>query len=441
MSNVNNLTFEQKEMLLRSSRSPALLKKNSTFSHVMPSFSLKATFGIKNKSSSKKHSHNNSLDGQFINNAQVSGITQEPSDSLIFGTAKTGMMTEKQLSALKAHHTAPGRYGRSRSAIPNGNDSYGRGTRRSKLKSTPEYFVHLLRETHVRDLDDSEVLDLRVFLRSVVVSWTSEFLAQGGYEAIANLFKQMKEAPKRFPNDNRMLQHLGKCLKTIMTHQSMGTEIVLTNPCALFHIRDILFGPASKKQKQVYGLDISTRSLLLNLLCTLATLQTSRASEVEYVHGYDVLRRLLLDRPNDRLYEEEDKKNQPKHVSPFPISLKTDPKEILQMIMENDPNGEAIGQEYEWDRDELKPRYTSWMRELQYTVERHIETITFLAQVLNYDFRSAYRQIKLRQNQTEQEAAAAAASSPDAQGAVMTEEGVVDYIVSSQIELHHITID
>lgn len=50
-------------------------------------------------------------------------------------------------------------------------------------------------------------------------SWTSEFLAQGGYEAIANLFKQMKEAPKRLPNDNRILQHLGKCLKTIMTHQ------------------------------------------------------------------------------------------------------------------------------------------------------------------------------------------------------------------------------
>jgi hypothetical protein len=154
----------------------------------MPSFSLKATFGLKNKSSSKKPIP---LDSTF---------TLEPSDSLIFGTAKSGMMTEKQLNALKAHHTAPGRYGRaSRSTLPNhnGNDSYGKGTRRSKLKSTPEYFVHLLKETHVRDLDDSEVLDLRVFLRSVVVSWTSEFLTQGGYEVIANLFKQMKEAPKR----------------------------------------------------------------------------------------------------------------------------------------------------------------------------------------------------------------------------------------------------
>jgi hypothetical protein len=206
----------------------------------------------------------------------------------------------------------------------------------------------------------------------------------------------------------------------------MGTQIVLTNPSALYHIRDILFAPGSKKQKQIYGLEISTRSLLLNLLCTLATLQTSRASEVEYVHGYDVLRRLLLDRPSDRLSDDEEKKSQPKHVSPFPISLKTDPKEILQMIMEKDPNGQTIGQEYKWDLDELKPRYTSWMRELEQTVEHHIETITFLAQVLNYDFKSAYRQLKMRQNQTEQEAAA----NPESSGSVMTEEGVVDYIVS-----------
>jgi hypothetical protein len=201
----------------------------------------------------------------------------------------------------------------------------------------------------------------------------------------------------------------------------------LLNPVALLHVRDILFGPASKKQKQVYGLEIATKSLLLNLLCTLATLQTNCSADVEYVHGYDVLRRLLLDRPTDRLVDDEDKKKQIKHQAPFPMTLKTDPQEILQMIMENDPNGQAIGREYEWDRDELKPRYTAWMRELQYTVERHIETITFLAQVLNYDFKSAYRQIKARQsgmNEEEQEE-----EQEEASGSVMTEEGVVDYIV------------
>ncbi|KAL9540810.1 hypothetical protein MBANPS3_009471 [Mucor bainieri] len=439
MSSVNNLTFEQKEMLLRSSRSPALLKKNSTFSHVMPSFSLKATFGIKNKK------NRGTVDQQqFFNTVTNSGSFANEVDSMngggLFGaggintSSSGGSENSKLIHSVKAN-TAPGRYGRPRSALPrhgsssNGNESYGRSTSRSKLKSTPEYFVHLLQETHVRDLEDSEVLDLRVFLRSVVVSWTSEFLAQGGYEAIANLFKQMKEAPKRLPNDNRILQHLGKCLKTIMTHQSMGTQIVLTNPSALYHIRDILFGPANKKQKQVYGLEISTRSLLLNLLCTLATIQTSRTTEAEYVHGYDVLRRLLLDRPSDALSNDEnDKKDQPKHVSPFPISLKTDPKEILQMIMENDPNGQAIGRDYEWNRDELKPRYTAWMRELQYTVERHIETITFLASVLNYDFNSAYRQIKSRQNG--QPEPSGNSNSAEASGAVMTEEGVVDYIVT-----------
>ncbi|EIE77395.1 hypothetical protein RO3G_02099 [Rhizopus delemar RA 99-880] len=379
MSSVNNLTFEQKELLLRSSRSPALLKKNSTFSHVMPSFSLKATFGLKNKSSKPalQPNHHSTSDVDL--------------HSLFYSDANN--------TATKAK-TTPARYSRTRTSLyngtgigPGGGSSERNSTsRRSKLKSTPEYFVHLLQMTHVRDLEDAEVLDLRVFLRSVVVSWTSEFLALGGYEAIANLFKQMKEAQKRHPNDNRILQHLGKCLKAIMTHQPMGTQIVLLNPVALLHVRDILFGPASKKQKQVYGLEIATKSLLLNLLCTLATLQTNCSADVEYVHGYDVLRRLLLDRPTDRLVDDEDKKKQIKHQAPFPMTLKTDPQEILQMIMENDPNGQAI------------------------------------AQVLNYDFKSAYRQIKARQsgmNEEEQEE-----EQEEASGSVMTEEGVVDYIVT-----------
>ncbi|OBZ91655.1 hypothetical protein A0J61_00289 [Choanephora cucurbitarum] len=420
MSQVHSLTFEQKEMLLRSSRSPALLKKNSTFSHVMPSFSLKATFGIKNKGSSKQNKRTSvAQDQNIFSSPFVADVHQSMSEQ----------GSKKLIQSVKAN-TAPGRYGRSRSALPNTghtSESYSRSSSRTKLKSTPEYFVHLLRETHVRDLEDSEVLDLRVFLRSVVVSWTSEFLAQGGYEAIANLFKQMKEAPKRHPNDNRMLQHLGKCLKTIMTHQPMGTQIVLTNPSALYYIRDILFGPVNKKQKQVYGLEINTRSLLLNLMCTLATLQTDPSAQVEYVHGYDVLRRLLLDRPTDKLVnDEDDKKGAAKHTPPFPITLKTDPKDILQMIMENDPNGQAIGQTYEWDKDQPLPRYTAWMRELQYTVEKHIETITFLAQVLNYDFHSAYRQIKMRQTQGEDETS----NQAEASGTVMTEEGVVDYIIT-----------
>jgi hypothetical protein len=206
----------------------------------------------------------------------------------------------------------------------------------------------------------------------------------------------------------------------------MGMDIILTNPCALYYIRDILFGPANKKQKQVYALDINTRSLLLNILCTLATLQTAPSSQSEYVHGYDVLRRLILDRPTDR-FEEEDKKAS-KNSFPFPVTLKTDPQEILQMIMENDPNGQDIGRDYQWDRNELKPRYTAWMRELQYTAEKHIETITFLSQVLSYDFGSAYRQIKIRQSLNDQ----GSSSDPSENNniTVMTEDGVVDYIVS-----------
>jgi hypothetical protein len=167
MNNVNNLTFEQKEMLLRSSRSPALMKKNSTFSHVMPSFSLKATFGLKSRSSNK-----GTTQDQLINELNYTETTTV--NGGIFNTAAGGS-DNKLMSSVKAN-TAPGRYGRSRSALPNNNhDSYGRSTSRSKLKSTPEYFVHLLQETHVRDLEDAEVLDLRVFLRSVVVRYVYHF--------------------------------------------------------------------------------------------------------------------------------------------------------------------------------------------------------------------------------------------------------------------------
>lgn len=40
---------------------------------------------------------------------------------------------------------------------------------RSKHRPSPEYFVRLLKETPVRELDDQDVIDLRIFLRNVVV--------------------------------------------------------------------------------------------------------------------------------------------------------------------------------------------------------------------------------------------------------------------------------
>lgn len=157
-------------MLLRSSRSPALMKKNSTFSHVMPSFSLKATFGIKSKNNNKGTRTNIAQEQMFNTSSDVNYAETTTVNGGIFSTAAAGS-DKKLMNSIKAN-TAPGRYGRSRSALPNnGHDSYGRSTSRSKLKSTPEYFVHLLQETHVRQLEDAEVLDLRVFLRSVVVRY------------------------------------------------------------------------------------------------------------------------------------------------------------------------------------------------------------------------------------------------------------------------------
>ncbi|KAI8978580.1 armadillo-type protein [Pilobolus umbonatus] len=388
LGNVNKLTLAQKAILVRCSKSPAMVKKNSTYS--LPSFSLK-TFGLKNKSRGSLH------------------------DSFFHYDSET--LSAQNTTKFKS---SPARYSKSRTSIlPNESSSSCGRASRSRTKSTPDYFVHLLNEMHVRDLEDSDVLDLWVFLRNVVASWTTEFLQQGGYEAIAKLFKQMKEAPKRCPNDDRMLQHLAKCLRVIMTHQTLGTQMVLSNPIALYHIRDILFSPVNKKQKQIYGLEIATRSVLLHIMCTLAILQIPQSSNTEYIHGYDVLRRLLLDKSTD---------NQHTQTVPFHMTLKTDPQEILQMIMQNDPNGTLIAEACPWPEDTLRPRYTAWMKELQCTTEQHIESLTFLSQLLNYDFHSAYRQIKVNQDAEQDEFTYAL--DMDAPNDVMTDEGVVEYIIT-----------
>ncbi|KAI8878360.1 hypothetical protein K501DRAFT_336794 [Backusella circina FSU 941] len=326
MSHVNNLSFEQKEMLLRSSRSPLLSTSASGRNNKPSTFSFRNTFRSLNKSKSKPDISKDiffsppSLNGEGSSSGSSSD-KKEPIEK------KFGTVTKKAAVLLTVDATSSG----------------------SNLrKTTPDDFVLLLRDTNVHSLADADILELRVYLRSVAASWTTEFLQLGGYEAIANLFKQLKDAPKRLPNDNRMLQHLSKCLKTIMTHQSMGVDIVLTNPCALYDIRDILF--ESTGMKQVDRLEIATRSLLLETLCALAPLKTTS------IYGYHILCHLL-----------EDKK-----VVAHNAAIKTDPQEILKMIIgENDMTADL----------EDEHSYINWMRELQYTVERHLETITFLSQV------------------------------------------------------------
>ncbi|KAI8093621.1 armadillo-type protein [Halteromyces radiatus] len=310
---------------------------------------------------------------------------------------------------------------------------------------SPEYFIHLLKDCHVRELDESQVQDLRVCLRSVKASWTTEFLELGGYLAISNLFRQMNQAPKRSPNDDKILQHLAKCFKAIMTHEQAGIAIVLTNPVGLEYIRDLLFGPVNQKQRALYSLSVITRAHFLNILCTLANLQTTQTETVPYIHGYDVLRRLLLDCPSttqdttggtameSNTSSSSQSSNQSTEDSfPFRMTLKEDPQTVMKLILENDPFY-SQGQPF-------KPRYTAWMRELQYTVEKEIEPITFLAQVLDYKFESAFRQLRIKpptpqqQQQKEQEEQAleqeAVEQKEEGTGSVMVDDGVAEYLIA-----------
>ncbi|KAJ8655885.1 hypothetical protein O0I10_008324 [Lichtheimia ornata] len=266
---------------------------------------------------------------------------------------------------------------------------------------TPEQMIRQLQGRKVQRIDEGELMSLRIFLRNGAASWTTEFLDKGGYALLTDLLRQLKEAPKRTSHDDKQLQHLCKCFKTIMTHEPKGTAQVLTHTEPLEHVRDLLFGPSDPKRKALYNLQLATRQQLLALLCTLPTIQTAQP---HYVHGYDALRQLLIDRPHD-IVESSDSKE------PFRMRLKADPETVMRTI--------APGVS--------RPRYTAWMRELQLTVDRHIEPMTYLAQVLDYNFESAFRQLKTRSgNPYEQHQQLDQQQQPT----VMVDEGVVDYVIS-----------
>ncbi|KAG0169605.1 hypothetical protein DFQ28_003524 [Apophysomyces sp. BC1034] len=345
---LSGLTTEQKSVLLQSSQSRMFLRKNA-------SFSLAATLGI------QKRSRGSIRDRMFFTSPSSASSPPE--------VEPTASQSHPAASSSTANEHSQRRRRRRPSLLAGTGDTHGY---RNKTKSSPEYFVHILRETPVRQLDETDVTDLRVFLRNVVA---------------------------RMPQDDKTLQHLAKCFKAIMTHEQGGTNRVLRNPVGLEHIRDLLFSPTS--QKGLYGLDITTRALLLNILCTLTSLQTSPEDGGEYVHGYNVLRDLLMDHASDDI--------EAKTELPFRISLKVDPQQMMKII----------------DTESERPRYTAWMREVQRTVERHIEHITLWAGVLGYKFESAFRQLKMKQDEDEQDR-----SKDEGSGLVMVDEGVVDYLIT-----------
>ncbi|KAI9311175.1 armadillo-type protein [Dichotomocladium elegans] len=297
----------------------------------------------------------------------------------------------------------------SSSGTSNGSSSGNSSSHRHQKPAAtrPEYLIKQLRARPVRELDESDLVSLRIFLRSGAASWTTEFLDKGGYELLTDLFRQFKEAPKRMPQDDKYIKHLLKCLKVIMKHNQGGTARVLTQTEPLEYIRDLLFGPVDIKRKGLYSLHILTRQQLLDVLCTLLEIQTTQP---HYIHGYNVLRSLLIDKPADIVEDDIQR-------GPFRMGTKADPETVMRVI--------APGVK--------RPRYTAWMRELQFTVDRHIEPMTYLAQVLGYNFESAYRQLKLRQHQNtgENNANISLAGCNDPQPTVMTEEGVVDYLIAN----------
>ncbi|KAG2182505.1 hypothetical protein INT43_007436 [Umbelopsis isabellina] len=288
---------------------------------------------------------------------------------------------------------------------------------------SPRYFADLLMHSTCRDLELAEIMDLRVYLRNGIASWTTEFLKAGGYDSLTSTLAQIKNIAKRMPEDDKLLQQLVKCIKALTTHE-LGIHKILGDKAPLKIIRDLLFSSSiNPKRRSFFVFEVSTRALMLDVLCTLASLQTQ--GQTIYVHGYDILQQLLLDTPEDlALQAQEDDEKPVNRVShyPFPMTLKE-------------------AKEHETGDTELNnsPRYTAWMRELAFTVDKSIEPITFLAQVLDYRFESAFKQLKIqpdvnnvnwKQAVNEQIAKDPSANPVQAGGSVMVDEGVVDYLIT-----------
>jgi hypothetical protein len=138
---------------------------------------------------------------------------------------------------------------------------------------------------------------------------------------------------------------------------------------------------------------------MLDVLCNLTAIQTS-ADCSEYVHGWDLLLSLLQDTNRDReLLDEEDQR---KAKIPFPIATES------QVAKHKTPR-----------------RFTSWMRELMFIMDKYIEPIAFLAGALDFRFESAYRQLRVSQEQGNSRI-----NLDRDGGSVMVDEGVVEYLVS-----------
>ncbi|KAI9290203.1 armadillo-type protein [Umbelopsis sp. AD052] len=268
----------------------------------------------------------------------------------------------------------------------------------SKSTFLPEQAAHMLHASNINTIDIGQLTEVHIMLKSASTSWSVEFLRIGGYGGMTSQLEQLNDIVKRTPRHAKVLQLILRCIKALMTHD-VGIQKLLTEPACLRLIRDLLFPITSSNRKSLYAFDIHTRSLMLDVLCTLTTIQTSPDCN-EYVHGWDLLLSLLQDNSRDReLLSKEDQK-----------------KSKIPFLME-DETGHV---------PKTSPRrFTSWMRELMFIMDKYIERIAFLAGALDFRFESAYRQLRVSQDQGHSKINLQRDS-----GSVMVDEGVVEYLIT-----------
>ncbi|OCH93043.1 hypothetical protein OBBRIDRAFT_750238 [Obba rivulosa] len=135
--------------------------------------------------------------------------------------------------------------------------------KRTKVAGKPEKWCKILATSSSIRLEVETVKKLRLLLRNEAASWTEEFLAHGGYDALLARLKEILEVEWREEqHDDQMLHELLRCFKGLSTSAVGCAALRSRYPAPYNDLVTLLY--SDKKPG-----DIGTRQLVIELLLIL----------------------------------------------------------------------------------------------------------------------------------------------------------------------------
>ncbi|KAI0052305.1 hypothetical protein FA95DRAFT_1586737 [Auriscalpium vulgare] len=144
-------------------------------------------------------------------------------------------------------------------------------TKASIRNLAPTQFICALTGTSSLDLDVDFVKKLRIYLRNESASWTQDFLATGGYDAVLTRLNELLEVEWRDEqHDDQLLYELLRILKALSTSAAGCAALRAAAPTPFTQLVSLLY--SDKKPG-----DVATRLLIVELLLLLFELYPASA--------------------------------------------------------------------------------------------------------------------------------------------------------------------